>query len=443
MTVWPVALGTRRGKDIIQRARGNFGNSVTGSRPVADFPGQEFGGKVSVRIERYDQLLGGRRHVALLKLDAQGSECDVVRGMGRSMDDIIVIKTEVAARWLEAHDDCSGDILFGIFHAQRRVVFSSSTGKVMDTPSTEQLYEIVVWKPREQQPRDLTVAGKALVIVTAAVILLTRAASLWCPSSRTKAKSIVVALFLATPLYIASMTSLLPNVGDETGFARRLRHHQDRPVELARVNIFERFASQNAWRSRETVSGPGSELARTVSARHCLGRWIAQYGWRSVGDICGDGNWQGNITGIDSIAYTGYDIANFSLRRARHKNHGHATMRFKQMDLVDTVPPTADAFIVRDVIQHLPLRMGMQVLQNVVRSKAQFLVVSSFPNVKLNIGVQIGGFYRNNIYAPPFDTLELQQPVATCDNRDRVRPYDVEGTDDNDGSKLFLIPLPG
>ena len=136
---------------------------------------------------------------------------------------------------------------------------------------------------------------------------------------------------------------------------------------------------------------------------------------------------------MEAVEYVGYDISKNSIRLARENNQDEPNMRFEQLDLVDTVPPTHDVFMVRDVIQHLPLTMGVEALRNVVKSGSRYLIVSSYPSQPRNVDIAIGGYYGNNVYATPFDVLRLAQPLDSCENYDgRFRSM---------GSKLMLIDL--
>ncbi|KAK3089758.1 hypothetical protein FSP39_006260 [Pinctada imbricata] len=177
--------------------------------------------------------------------------------------------------------------------------------------------------------------------------------------------------------------------------------------------VFEHIAVQNLWRGEnETRSGTGSLLSSTVTMRECLGEWIKKYNITSVVDIpCGDGNWQRLIPGIHTISYRGFDISTFVIKIAQNRNPPN--MKYGILDLTSDVPPKADLIIIRDAIQHLPLRLGKQAILNARRSGVKWIGISSYPTAKRNKDITMGGYYKNNIQISPFF---LTNVVETCDN---------------------------
>lgn len=180
-------------------------------------------------------------------------------------------------------------------------------------------------------------------------------------------------------------------------------------------STFQDVAKENSWGSSESISGLGSEMGATSTARACLGNWITKYKVGLFMDVpCGDANWQGAIPGMDSIKYQGYDIAKHAVEAAQSKNQQHTNMKFGQFDLCSGVPPgKPDLFMMRDVIQHLPLKNGREMLVNAKRSGAKWLVVSSYTGYGSNKDISPGAFYENDIHAAPFNMPAAEED---CDN---------------------------
>ena len=195
--------------------------------------------------------------------------------------------------------------------------------------------------------------------------------------------------------------------------------------------VFEKTYAGNTWGSRESFSGEGSEMSITESVRKCLGNWIQKYSIDNFGDVCGDTNWQKYIPGISKVDYTGYDVSEKALQYAANKNKDTA-FQFKPLDITAQVPDKHDAFMIRDVIQHLTLEQGVSALKNIKDSGAKYLIVSSYPAGR-NANIPTGFFYKNNVYEPPFNSLQLAPALEVCDNYD--------GKHRRMGSKLMLIPL--
>lgn len=80
--------------------------------------------------------------------------------------------------------------------------------------------------------------------------------------------------------------------------------------------------------------------------------------------------------------------------------------------------PENSLFILKEVIQHLPLVDGIKVLRNIRSSGIKYLAITDHhPDVhpesmrdgKSNFNVKIGGFYPNRMSDPPF---AFTNPIA-------------------------------
>jgi FkbM family methyltransferase len=102
----PVGLGHEQGSSTIYAASNNMGNSVIG-KIIGDTEGQQFDEKLqfTINVERLDSILNSDIDVKLMKMDAQGFECNILEGMGNDIANAIgVIKFEWAAKWLTAQN---------------------------------------------------------------------------------------------------------------------------------------------------------------------------------------------------------------------------------------------------------------------------------------------------------------------------------------------------
>ena len=97
---------------------------------------------------------------------------------------------------------------------------------------------------------------------------------------------------------------------------------------------------------------------------------------------------------------------------------------FKRLDIVadaDSVKKLElDAFMVRDVIQHLPLEEAVRAFNNLRESHIKYIIISNWRNITQNNiqGTEYGGNNRNNIYSMPFK--DAPPPIEVCDNYDGV-----------------------
>jgi len=224
------------------------------------------------------------------------------------------------------------------------------------------------------------------------------------------------------------------------------RNNENMSIHEPLESSFQHIAMSNQWGSKESISGAGSEMESTSPARSCLGKWIKKYNIGFFMDMaCGDANWQGSIPGIDSIKYQGYDIAKLAVEAAQSKNSQHKGMTFGHFDLVTGVPPgKPDLLMIRDTIQHLPLKLGHDMLVNAKRSGARWLVVSSFnekiernnPDIEKNKDIKAGGFYENDVHEKPFSMPAAEEE---CDNYSLK--YSLEHSMTHDRVRLELIDL--
>ena len=194
---------------------------------------------------------------------------------------------------------------------------------------------------------------------------------------------------------------------------------------------FNQIARNHYWGGgNETISGTGSTIVSTIALRKCLGNWIDKYNITSIVDIpCGDCNWQHLIPGIENVGYRGYDVSKYTIVKAKMKN---PTWKFECLDLTTSIPPRADLVILRDFLQHLPLKNGKQALVNVVKSNSIWLGISTYPSSRVNINIEVGNYFKNNVRKYPFN---LPEPEQTCDN------YYGRENHSHRGSKFFLIKL--
>lgn len=104
VALFPIGLGSESVKSQMYSAKGNMGNSVVG-KPIKDFEKQQFDAPIDIFIERLDSILSHNISIPLMKLDAQGFECQILDGMSPEIASSIKrIKFELAQKWLQQQD---------------------------------------------------------------------------------------------------------------------------------------------------------------------------------------------------------------------------------------------------------------------------------------------------------------------------------------------------
>jgi len=148
----PIALGASKSSNTIYAANNNMGNSQVGTAVKdLDIDGQAFLVKdqFDIQVDRLEDVLelgGGGLHsdnvdvhidIRLVKMDAQGFECEILKGMGQEVaDKIHHVHFEKADLFLKAHN-CE-DLLqrfhgfgFDIYRDQQNLVHPSNYNQPM------------------------------------------------------------------------------------------------------------------------------------------------------------------------------------------------------------------------------------------------------------------------------------------------------------------------
>lgn len=134
--LFPIGLGDERAMSTIYAANGNMGNSNIG-KIVKDRPSQQFDEQLqfTIHVERLDAILETKNmdRVKLVKMDVQGYECRLLKGMGTDIaEKIDVLKLEYAPKWLRGQGcmDLTPTLKklgFGIYRNRANGVFAGKT----------------------------------------------------------------------------------------------------------------------------------------------------------------------------------------------------------------------------------------------------------------------------------------------------------------------------
>jgi hypothetical protein len=185
-----------------------------------------------------------------------------------------------------------------------------------------------------------------------------------------------------------------------------------------RASRFQRIFEENAWGNSESVSGEGSNLARTAVVRRELPGLLARHGVRSLLDApCGDFYWMKEVE-LGDVDYIGVDIVPDIIARDVELYAG-PHRRFLVGDLVDGSLPKADLILCRDCLVHLPYHETWKALENMRQSGATWLLTTTFTGPRENHDIAIGDWRAINLERPPYN---FPRPVDVI----------VEGSDEVD-----------
>lgn len=176
------------------------------------------------------------------------------------------------------------------------------------------------------------------------------------------------------------------------------------PVEA----IFTYIYKTNFWQSKESISGPGSELRFTNRMRQELSSLIKRFNISSIADApCGDCNWMRYVN-IGDCRYIGFDIVEELIENNR-KMFG-AAREFRHANLVENIIEKVDLIICRDMLAHLTYEQVFTVLRNFKQSGSKYILMTTGTNISENRDIKSTGDWRGlNLELAPFN---LPRPLA-------------------------------
>ncbi len=184
-----------------------------------------------------------------------------------------------------------------------------------------------------------------------------------------------------------------------------------------RAARFKRIFEENAWGNSESISGEGSNLARTAVVRAALPGLLARHGVRSLLDApCGDFYWMKEVD-LTDVDYIGVDIVP-DIIAVDVERYSGPRRRFLLGDLVDGSLPQADLILCRDCLVHLPYHETRKALENFKRSGATWLLTTTFTGPRENHDIVLGDWRAINLEHPPYS---FPKPVEViCEESDEV-----------------------
>lgn len=170
---------------------------------------------------------------------------------------------------------------------------------------------------------------------------------------------------------------------------------------------------RHAW-GGDSVSGPGSTVARAADVRADVLRLLGDFHASSVVDApCGDFTWTRTVLGERDTAYVGVDVVDH-LVTANQERYGGVRRRFVRADLTRDPLPRADLVLCRDALVHFSFADIEGAIENFRRSGSTYLLATTFVGDRRNADIRTGGWRPLNMQAPPFD---FPPPLALVDER--------------------------
>jgi hypothetical protein len=165
---------------------------------------------------------------------------------------------------------------------------------------------------------------------------------------------------------------------------------------------FERIHDSNLWGAAESTSGLGSEMDATMVLRAELPRLLARLGTTSLLDApCGDAGWI-SATSL-GVGYVGIDIVPALVERLQARAAaGDISGDYRLADITRDPLPACDAILCRDCLVHLSFANIERAIANFRRSRAAWLIATTFPEWQANRDCEDGDWRALNFERAPF-----------------------------------------
>jgi SAM-dependent methyltransferase len=166
-------------------------------------------------------------------------------------------------------------------------------------------------------------------------------------------------------------------------------------------DIFHRVLEEYRPFGDESLSGPGSTLARTVEIRRSLPLLVEDMGIRTMLDApCGDFHWMRHVV-LALDQYTGVDIVPGIIEHNQGL-YGEPNRNFRCLDLTRDPLPEADMIFCRDCLPHFSFEDIFGTLRSFSHSKSKYLLTTSFVDCQANEDIATGDWRPLNFQRAPF-----------------------------------------
>lgn len=166
-------------------------------------------------------------------------------------------------------------------------------------------------------------------------------------------------------------------------------------------DVFSNIHRRNAWGGTESLSGPGSTLARAGSFSGPIMDLLQQLNVTTLLDAgCGDFNWMKELP-LRLDAYFGIDLVPEIIAENR-RLYQSPTRQFVELDITSDPLPTVDLILCRDCLVHFSFTDIAAALANFKCTGSTYLLTTSFIQHPINSDIQTGGWRQLNFQIPPF-----------------------------------------
>ena len=177
--------------------------------------------------------------------------------------------------------------------------------------------------------------------------------------------------------------------------------------------IFSEIYRRGGWGNGESVSGPGSTLARVAAFKEDLALLLNDINAKSLLDAgCGDYNWMKEVK-LNLARYVGVDVV-AELVAENQRLYGSDRRIFLNLDMTKESLPQVDVILCRDSLVHFSFKDIFATLANFKKSGSTYLLATTFTRFPESNDIPTGAWRQLNLQLPPFT---FPEPVRLIDEK--------------------------
>lgn len=174
------------------------------------------------------------------------------------------------------------------------------------------------------------------------------------------------------------------------------------------------FIQQSRQENNTSLCGPGSNIHNVSETLEIINRTIKNRNIKSILDLgCGDWEWMRYVD-MQNATYVGWDADETMIQNNRD-SFENDSVRFEVKDILTNELPKVDLIICRDVLFHIKICLGKELVQKIKKS-CNFFISTSFRHVPKNTDIKPydnvhsrdWGYYNINLNIEPFN-LKLNE----------------------------------
>lgn len=175
-------------------------------------------------------------------------------------------------------------------------------------------------------------------------------------------------------------------------------------AKLTTEQVFTKIYDTAHWNGDSSVSGSGSNTVQTDEISKKIPLLIKNLNITSLLDLpCGDFNWMDKLN--IPVNYIGGDIVK-GLIEKNIKKYKSENREFLVLDIINDSLPSTDLILCRDCFVHLSNNDILKAVQNIKKSKCQYLLTTTFVECDTNEDIITGDWRVINLQKEPFNFPE-------------------------------------